>query len=86
MTVRKDHADDRIADLERRLQIAEQSARVKESALADLMKPQKQKSGRKKSKGKHDIDGAQLIAKIDDFQKTEEILTSELDQKEEQRY
>ncbi len=89
VTLRKDHADSllRIADLERQVQIAEESARLKESAIADLMEPQKQKSGRKKSKRKHDIDGgAQLIAKIDDFQKTEEKLTSDLKQKEEQRY
>ncbi len=87
-TLQPDRADSllRIAELEQRVEIAEQSARLKEGVIANLMKSQKQKSGRKKSEGKHDIGGAQLIAKIDDFQKIEEKLTSELKQKEEQRY
>ncbi len=86
-TLRNYHTDSllRIADLERRVQIAEQSALLKESAITDLMKQQTQKSGRKKSKGKHDVDGAHLIAKIDDFQKIEEQFKSDLQQKEEQR-
>ncbi len=51
-----------------------------------IQKQQKQKSGKKKSKGKNDVDGAQLIAKIDDFQKIEEQFKSDLEQKEEQRH
>ncbi len=87
-TLQPDRADSllRIAELEQRVEIAEQSARLKEGVIANPMKPQKQKSGRKKSEGKHDIGAAQFIAKIDDFQKIEKNLTSELDQKEEQRY
>ena len=84
-TLQKDRADSllRIAELEQQVEIAEQSARLKEGAIANL---QKRKSGRKKSKGKLDNDGAKFIAKIDDFQKIEEKLTSDLKQKEEQRY
>ena len=79
-TLRNYHTDSllRIADLERRVQIAEQSALLKESVITDLMKQQRQKSGRKKSKGKHDVDGAQLIAMIDNFQKIEEQFKSDL--------
>ncbi len=84
-TLQKDRADSllRSDELEQRLEIAERSARLKEGAIADLT--QKQKIGRRKnSPKKHDT--AQLIAKIDNFQKTEEKLMSELKQKEEQRY
>ncbi len=78
-TLQPDRADSllRIAELVQRVEIAEQGVRLKEGAIADLMKPQKQKYGRKKSEGIIDR------AKIDDF---EEKLTSDLKQKEEQRY
>ncbi len=85
-TLRKDREDSllRIADLERQVQIAEQSVRLKEGAATDIKKlPKKKKAGRKKTKS---IDGAHLVARIDDFHRNEEKLTAELKQKEDQRY
>ena len=84
-TLKKDHAVGllKITELERQVHVAERSARSKEDTIADLIKAQKLQSGRK---GKHDVNGTQLIAKIDNFQKIEEQFKSDLQHKEEQRF